>query len=528
MPADHVSPAPCRLARALTIVMLGFTAVIALLWSNAKLFSQDEMYEFQTDSVASLRELVHVQRTWPISLDPLLYHALSHQSMHLFGVTAFAQRLPALAGFLLMQVCLFLLVRRLQGERAAAVAASFPALTATLFYAVEGRPYGLLLGLYALALLCWVAAAEPARQSSRALALIGLALTLAAALNTHYFAILLFVPIAAAELWRTLSRRQLDWPMLAALVAGAAGIVFTRPFMKAAGAFRTHYYNQGSVGLRDITRAYRSLFIDYTRLPIAIQRISAAALVVFAIALIAGCWKQWRRLNPRRDQHEGPWIDSAVWVLLITLAALPFAGYLLARFVTHSIEVRYVLGAVIAISALIAISIARWLQSDRVFSAVMIALGVGIVIAGAVRIHAQKADTDARLATLTLPDAASQFLRDHPDRRLYMQDMGAFEEDRYYVPDPDLKARITLMYSAEEELRWNRHDTMALTAMHLAQFTALPVEAYEQVRVLEGEQLLLLRHTGWDWTDQALAADHAQVEVIGHAFDGELALVRFH
>src|SRR5689334_5358001 len=106
MPAERVRIAPCRLARALTIVMVAFTAVVSMLWSHAKLFSQDEMYEFQTDSVGSLRELVHIQRTWPISLDPLLYHSLSHVAIRVFGPTAFAQRVPALCGFLLMQVCL--------------------------------------------------------------------------------------------------------------------------------------------------------------------------------------------------------------------------------------------------------------------------------------------------------------------------------------------------------------------------------------------------------------------------------------
>ena len=51
---------------------------------------------------------------------------------------------------------------------------------------------------------------------------------------------------------------------------------------------------------------------------------------------------------------------------------------------------------------------------------------------------------------------------------------------------------------------------------------------YEQIRTQPDEQLLLLRHSGWDWTDQALAADGAQARVLGHAFDGDLALVRFY
>ena len=518
MPADRVRPAPCRLARALTIVIIGFTAAVSLLWSHAKLFSQDEMYEFQTDSVSSLRELVHVQRTWPISLDPLLYHSLSHGAMRIFGAAAFAQRLPALLGFLLMQVCLFFLVRRLAGERAGAVAATLPALTATLYYSAEGRPYGLLLGLYALALLCWIEASREA-QPSRTTWLVGLAIAIAATLNTHYFGILVLLPICAAELCRTGERRRIDGPMLASIVAGTASIVLTRPFMRAAGEFKIHYYNEGSVGLRDITRAYRSLFVNYTTMPMPAQRLWAAALLVFAAALVFGCWFVWRRGTPR--------LSPAQWVLLLTLAALPFAGYLLALFVTHSIEVRYVLGAVIGIAAMVAIAGARWLESDRIFSSAMVLMGIVLLTSGAVRIRSENVRTQERLATLDLPEAAEQFLREHPDRRLYVQDMGAFEEDRYYEPDANVKARMTLVYSTDEELRWNRHDTMALTAMHLQHFTTLPVEAYEHVRMLPGEQLFVLRHTGWDWTDQAFAAEGAQVRVIGHAFDGDLALVTF-
>ncbi|HKO18862.1 MAG TPA: hypothetical protein VJU82_08245, partial [Acidobacteriaceae bacterium] len=306
---------------------------------------------------------------------------------------------------------------------------------------------------------------------------------------------------------------------LASIGVGTATIVFTRPFMKAAGAFKIHYYNEGSIGLRDITRAYRSLFVNYTTMPMLAQRLWVAALVVFAAVLVFGCWLAWRRGIPR--------LSSAQWVLLGTLAALPFAGYLVARFVTHSIEVRYVLGAIIAISALVAIAAARWLESDRIFSVVMTLMGVVLLAGGAVRIRSEQARTRERLETLALPAEALQFLEDHPDRRLYVQDMGAFEEDRYYEPNANVKQRMTLVYSADEELRWNRHDTMALTAMHLQHFTKLPLERYERVRTMPGEQLFILRHTGWDWTDQAFAADGAQLRILGHALDGDVALVTF-
>ena len=561
MSRDYPAGLPrCGLARAMVVVFVCVTAAVSLGWSHAKLMNQDEMYQFQTDSVGSLAELIHVQKTWPISLDPLLDHALSHGAMQVFGANAFALRQPALAGFLLMQVCLFFLVRNMAGDRAGAVAAAFPAVTATLYYSAEGRPYGLLLGLYALTVLSWQLAGRQlsvvsdqlsGKAQSRKLALAGIAVGIAATLNTHYFGVLLLVPVCAAEGWRTLARQRVDWPVWGAIAVGMAGFVATRPFMKAAGEFRIHYYNGGSVGLHDITRAYRTLFVDYTQMAMSAQHVWMVVLVVFALGLVWGCWRVWREssIPPKRSLDGAPalsvdpthrdttaldgatgrsvWISSAEWVMLLALAALPFCGFLLARFVTHSIEVRYVLGALVAISAMVGIAAAPWLKRDAVFNAVLVVLGLGIVVGGAVRIRAEQRKTAERMASLVLPAQAKAALLVSTDGRLYIQDMGTFEEDRYYEPDPDVQARMTLVYSAEEEMRWNRHDTMALTAMHLQQFTKLPVVAYEAVRAEPGEHVFVLRHTGWDWTDQAFAEDRATVKAMGQAMDGDVAAVKF-
>jgi cytochrome b561 len=529
--------ARCGLARVMVVVFVCVTAAVSLAWSHAKLMSQDEMYEFQTDSVRSLVDLVHIQKTWPISLDPLLYHALSYGAMQVLGAGALAQRLPALGGFLLMQVCLFFFVRNLAGDRAGAVAAAFPAVTATLFYAVEGRPYGLMLGLYALALLCWQEAGnreQGAGNRGRGWALVGLALALAATINAHYFGILLLVPVCAAEAWRTLARRRIglrnDWPMAAAIAVGMAGLLTTRPLLTAAGEFRKNYYNGGSVGLHDITRAYRSIFVNYTQMPMSAQHVWMVALVVFAVALVWGCWRIANPTHGDKAAMNGApsgCVSSAEWVLVLTLAALPFCGYLLARFVTHSIEVRYVLGAVVAISAMLAIAVSPWLKRDVVFHFALVALGLGIVTGGAVRIDVERQRTAARLESLVLPASVKSALNASTDGRLYVQDMGAFEEDRYYEPDAYVKTRMTLVYSSAEELRWNRHDTMALTAMHMQHFAGLPVMSYEELRAQPGEHVFVLFHTGWDWTDQAFAEDGGSVRRVGKAMGGDVAAVRF-
>ena len=172
------------------------------------------------------------------------------------------------------------------------------------------------------------------------------------------------------------------------------------PFLKAAGEFRRNYYNAGSVGLHDITRAYRSIFVDYTRMSMRAQHLWMVVLVAFAAALVWGCTRQIFR---REMRGRGPRIPAAEWVLMLVLAALPFCGYLLARFVTHSIEVRYVLGAVVAISAMVGcsdqpVAAARWRVCGGDDHA-----GRGDCWRGAARIHAEQKKSEARLASLVLP-----------------------------------------------------------------------------------------------------------------------------
>lgn len=510
----------CTLARWMMVLFLAFTAAISLIWSHCKMLSQDEMYAFQTDRVSSFAKLVRVQEHWPISLDPLLYHALSHAAIDVFGAGPFALRLGAFLGFLLMQVCLFFFVRNLAGDRAGAIAAVLPALTFTLYYSAEGRPYGLLLGLYALALLCWqrCIGAEEAREP-RAWWLPGLAFALAATINAHYFGILLLVPLCAGELFRTAQRRRVDWPAAGSIALGAASIVLTAPFFSGAGEFKKHYYNAGGVGLHDITRAYRSMFLDYTKMSLRVQHVAMVLLVVYAAALVWGCWRAWRR-------HEVA-TSNAEWVAMLALAALPFCGYLLARFVTHSIEVRYVLGAAVALSAMTALALAPWLRRDAVFNALLVLLGLGLVGSGVERILAERTATAEEMQTLVLPPQVKQALDGSPSQILYIQDMGLFEIASYYEPDPAVRSHMALVYSEDEELRWDHHDTMALTAAHMQHFTGLRIVPYATVRNEPGEHIFVLEHSGWDWTDQAFAQDGAKVTPLGQALGGDAAAVRF-
>jgi 4-amino-4-deoxy-L-arabinose transferase-like glycosyltransferase len=499
------------------IAFLILTAAISLLWSHHKLMSQDEIFVLQTDSVPTYTQFLQIQRQYPISLDPLVYHTIAFLSIKAFGAGAFALRLPSLLGYLLMQLCLFFFVRRIANEHAALFALAVPALTATLFYSAEARPYGLLLGLYGLAMLSWQTATR--RHSQRTGSLIVLALAVALTLNTHYFGILLLLPLCAAELFRTIERRRLDLPVAAAILIGMTCIAFALPFERSAAEFRKNYYNAGEVSYHAITQAYRSLFMNYTEASLSIQHFAAIGLVVFAALIVLGSVRQLRGNDLR--------LPNAELVFLIVLAALPFFGFLLAFFVTHSIEVRYVLGAILALSVLLSFAALPLLRSKNIAALTLSALALAIVVAGAIRIHAEQAKTNAFMTSLLLTPQIKAAILSSPRGLLYLQEMGTFEVASYYEPDPEIRSRMALVYSSNQELLWSQRDTESLTAFHMRNFTGFPIVPYEQLSTERDDHVFVLLHTGWNWTDQALAAAHAEITPLGPAMGGDAAVVRF-
>ncbi len=504
------------------------SATLSLLWSHVRLMWNDEFLSFYSDGVASFRQVILVQLRHPISLDPPTYHLLSHLCMDVLGRNAIALRLPALCGFLLFQFCIFVFVRRLAGGRAAIVAMAVPICTASFRYSLEGRPYGLLLGLYALSLVCWQAAireapgaAEAATQpgssakhpaGSRVLALTGLALSIALAITSHYFGVLILIPVSLGEFSRSLIRRRLDGGVLAALGLGLASVGLILPFRPALMVYRKHYYITG-VNLHDISQGYRELFVRYTTWPMAMQRITAASLVILALALAGAGWRRFRQ----RAEDE----PVAVWVALAATALLPFFGYLFGRFVTHTMEVRYVIAALIAFAAVFGIVLARRLRSDAFYYAVLGAIAAAAVAINGHNILRERADSAALLASLRPTPALTAALAAHPNAPLYEQSLGNFFVDSYYTPNVELRRRITLVYNPGQEVRWLRHDTYSITGHNLQQFTRLPVVNYDEVTRQPGAHLLIQWRDGWNWTAQATAAEGATVTPLGACFGGE-------
>lgn len=498
---------------------LTLTVVLAYVWSSVRLLEIDEYLSFYTDRVPSMADVVRVQLHSPISLDPPTYHLLSHLAMRLLGPTALALRLPAFIGFVLFQVSVFFFVRRIAGWRSASVALALPLLTFSYFYAVQGRPYGLLLGLYAMSLACWQAATRAPVGRSRLLALVGLASAVALAITSHYFGMLILLPVCLGELARSLHRRQLDYGILAAIAVGMGSIVSILPFRKALLLYRVHYYST-SVDWHIIPESYCTLFAFYRAWSHWQQHLYEFSLCAVTLALAVAALLRLRHVT-MRDSTHGESDPVHEWVALFSIALLPIFGYLFGRFVTHTMDARYVIAALFAFVACTAIVFQQALRSNIVFYSVIALLFAGAVKIDCGKIRMHRAGEAGTMASFHLsPEASAAFASD-PQRRIYTQALDSFYINTSYEPDPAIRSRFCLVYGQDEELGWLDHDTNYITAINMQHFAPLCTISYRDF-LAQPAPLILVYHSNWEWLERDLAAKRLSVTPIGPALRGDL------
>ncbi|HLY19087.1 MAG TPA: glycosyltransferase family 39 protein [Bryobacteraceae bacterium] len=188
----------------------------------------DELLTFYMSHLPSMRAVWAGLRSGADLNPPFLYIA-TRASLRLFGDGPVGARVPAMAGFVVMSICLFRFVSRRTNGLYGLVAMLFPWITGAARYAYEARSYGLVLGFSGIALVCWQGACE---QKRRWWSLAGLTIGITGALMSHCYAVLLFVPLGAGELVRTVRARRIDWAVWLAILIPAPLVLTYLPLMR--------------------------------------------------------------------------------------------------------------------------------------------------------------------------------------------------------------------------------------------------------------------------------------------------------
>ena len=274
-------------------------------------------------------------------LNPPLYYLAARASMALVGETILACRLPSLIGVWVMALAIYRFVSRRCPAAYAWAALGLPLATVASTYAYEGRTYGLVLGLSGIALVAWQEAAE-APGWRRGLALVGLAASLAAAVGSHYYSIMLLVPFGLGELARARGGRRFDLPMAVALILGAAPLTVLGPLIRRARAESSGFWARP--GWLTGPRFYSTLLAE-------------ALPPLVALLILAALWPRKARDIVPSPGWPGP--PTHETIAAAALAALPLLEVALAKLVTGAFTFRYALPSVIGIAVLFAFAMAR-------------------------------------------------------------------------------------------------------------------------------------------------------------------------
>jgi len=473
----------------LAFLLLQYIVFVSLTYQS-KPFWLDEEFGYYTAGTSSVSRLIEVQMTSPVALEPPLYDILAHTFVLAFPHHHKVIRIPAAIGFFVLVLSSFFFLRRLAGLKVAVIATALLLASQSLYYASDGRPYGVLFGMWGASLLFW----QSARRSLRWPPLAALAIAIAIAINDHYFAILMPLPIVIAELIGFRQRGAHPWRVLFAISIGYASAVLWLPFLKAASVYGKNY--RDGFHLYQLKNAYTFMLLWLPDFKYLGYLVSA----LFVLFVLAGILLLARHGVFRETER------SAEWMALCTSCILPFFGAALAYKSHVTLEPRYVLYVITAFCALAALGIGALVQQPKgLYIAFIVILGVACAEEISV---VQENRVGTRREDQPLPPTS-------PDQTIVMADYGKFlgmesENDR---PSP----RLAYVYDLKQEERYFRTDYTTRTIMNAAKIAALPV--YDADSFLKSHSSFAI--AGWrdydswwfhSWKDKNLKIDSVEKE----------------
>ena len=481
---------------AVSLLYLSVTCVLA----QYKLFWNDELFTLYISRLPTVSDIWAILATGVEQLPPT-FHVLTRVVVQLFGEQHLTVRLPAILGVGVMGVCLFVVVSRRTSTVYGLTAMLLPLVTQAYSYAYEARPYGLVLAFSAASLLCWQSAAEGHR---RILSLVGLTATLAAALASHYYAVLVFVPLAAGELARSLGRRRLDLAIWLAFCVATIPLWAFLPLIQAGRKLAGTFWAKPR--WRDMVGFYQNV-------------LSSAAVPFLAIILIFAIYAIVRSsaAAERKVTTVAPPPLHEV-VAAIGYLAIPGIAVVLAKLVTGAFTDRYALPAVLGLALILPWG-AYHLLDRRTTMGVVLAALLGswfVVIVGiepAMQLRLERANRQAVYHFLRMAAPG--------DEAVVIASPHAFFQLTYYAP-PELTSRLVYLADPAAALRHLDTDTPELGIREFRRWTPLRIEDYRAFRRAHPRFLLYADRGPWSWLLPALAAERVRFQVV--ALDGAAPL----
>ena len=360
-------------------------------------------------------------------------------------------------------------------------------------YAIEARPYSLLVACIAIALLCYQRAPETGWM-------ILMGFSFAAAEALHYYAVFALVPFGLAEIALSLKARRLRLGVWLALACGLLPLAVFWPLLLAQKRYYgAHFW--AAPTLRHTGSTYGWLF------HISSYHWNLAIAVVVVLFLLGAPTAQAIRhlraaLMADRYFHE----HVLVWALL----GLPFVGYAATKLAHGGLDHKYVLESVLAVPLGAGYILPRLNRKIMPLLAILLLSILGVQEAKfwlSQRGHFGKVVSPAASVERMVSSAG------HPNLPVVISDGDDYLPFVYYA-SPEFEKRLVDVVDPPEAIAYIGNDTVERSLLRLRLY--YPLQVYEVRPFASSHANFLLYSNGSanDWWPRRLANDGCSLEVL--------------
>jgi hypothetical protein len=398
-----------------------------------------------------------------------------------------AFRIPSIVAFCILLLCIFSIVKRRSSSGCALLCAAIPLMSVLYdIYAVEARPYALVLACFAIAIVAY----QRAEANQWWVLILGISLFAAEAL--HYYAVFVLVPFGLAEIARFGSKRHRRPLVWLAIMCGLIPLGIFWPLLSGYKSYYTHFW--GKLSLLEFTNVYGWFFGLST----------AWGIGVFALAFSALLGAMLLRGSAHTIDNQSMETPFQEHVLALSLLILPFV-VLVAMKIAHSGLVnRYMLVGLLGFPLVAGYTLPHLDRKVSILFAVFLFSGlatqelrfwshqrghVGKIVSPAKAVQ----DALSAVGYEQLPVVVS-------DGTVYLQ--------LVHYSTPGWTNRFVAVVDVPKSIRYLGTDSVDKNLLALRPYLPLQVQNFDDFSAKHAQFLLLsLQGSAWDWWPNRLMDD---------------------
>jgi hypothetical protein len=475
-----------KLATRGLVVLIVYSAVRSLVLAASKPFWSDELI---TLCVARQPRVSLIWQALRSAVDavPPPFYLVERFAGGLVPDQHLAFRIPFIIAFCISVLCIFSIVKKRSSGGFALLCAAIPLMSVLYdIYAVEARPYALVLACVAIAIVAY----QRAESSRWWVLILGISLFTAEAL--HYYAVFALVPFGLAEIARFTSKRQPRPLVWLAIICSLIPLGIFWPLLWGYKSYYTHFW--GTLSLLEFTNVYGWFFGLST----------AWGIGVFALAFSAVVGAMLLRGSPHTIDSRSIETPFQEYVLVVSLLILPFVIFVAMKIAHGGLVNRYMLISLLGFPLVAGYTLPHL---DRKVS---ILFGVFLFSCLATQECRFWFHQRGHMGKVTSPAKAAQEVvsaTGYENLPVLVSD-GTVYLQLFHYASPGWAKRFVAVVDAPKSITYLGTDSVDKNLLALRPYLPLQVQKFDDFNAKHAEFLLLSSQgSAWDWWPNRLMDD---------------------